>query len=51
MRAFSEKVELGNMVIFRTRATVEHFVKKGPFVAESLDRSFALRDWNVGPLP
>ena len=43
--------DMGNMAIFKSRATAELFVKEDPFILEGLVKSFVIRDWNDSLLP
>jgi uncharacterized protein YciI/uncharacterized protein YndB with AHSA1/START domain len=43
--------DMGNMAIFRSRATAEQFVTEDPFILEGLVKSFVIRDWNDSLLP
>jgi uncharacterized protein YciI len=43
--------DMGNMAIFRSRATAEQFVREDPFILEGLVKSFVIRDWNDSLLP
>ncbi len=43
--------DMGNMAIFRSRATAEQFVREDPFILEGLVKSYVIRDWNDSLLP
>jgi uncharacterized protein YciI len=38
--------DMGNMAIFKSRATAEQFVTEDPFILKGPVKSYAILDWN-----
>ncbi|UKJ07845.1 YciI family protein [Solitalea lacus] len=37
--------DMGNMAIFKTRASAEAFVREDPFILEGIIKSYVIKDW------